>query len=267
MAAAVPFCREAGQGPTVVCLHSNASHSGQWRGLMDRLADRFHVVAVDGYGAGKSPEWTGPGGPTLADEVALLAPVLARASTPAFLVGHSYGAAVALKAALLHPGRFAGLAVYEPTLFELVDQRSPPPNDADGIRAAVAGAVACLAQQDEDGAARCFIDFWMGAGAWERMPAERKPAMAHSVRHVQHWATALTTEPATLADLRALTMPVLCMAGDRSPRSSLGVMEVLLTALPQARELRFPKLGHMAPVTHPEPVNAAVDDFLQTLVR
>ncbi len=267
MAAAVPFCRESGHGPTVVCLHSNASHSGQWRPLTERLADRFHVVAVDGYGAGKSPEWTGPGGPTLADEVELLQTVLARASTPAFLVGHSYGAAVALKAALMHPGRFAALAVYEPTLFRLVDQRSPPPNDADGIRAAVAAAVARLAQDDEDGAARCFIDFWMGAGSWDRMPAERKPAMAHAVRHVQHWADALMGEPATLADLRGLDMPVLCMAGDRSPRSSLGVMELLLAALPQAQELRFPSLGHMAPVTHPEPVNAEIARFLQALVR
>ncbi len=31
-----PFFREAGTGPGVVCLHSNASTSGQWRGLMDR---------------------------------------------------------------------------------------------------------------------------------------------------------------------------------------------------------------------------------------
>jgi pimeloyl-ACP methyl ester carboxylesterase len=251
----------------VVCLHSNASHSGQWRPLMDRLADRFHVVAVDGYGAGKSPEWTGRGGPTLADEVELLQPVLERAGRPAFLVGHSYGAAVALKAALMNPRRFAGLAVYEPTLFQLVNQGSAPPNDVDGIRDAVSAAVARLAQDDEDGAARCFIDFWMGAGAWDRMPAERKPAMARSVRHVRHWADALMGEPATLADLRGLAMPVLCMAGDRSPRSSLAVMELLLKALPQAQELRFPSLGHMAPVTHPEPVNEQVDLFLQSLVR
>jgi len=84
---------------------------------------------------------------------------------------------------------------------------------------------------------------------------------------VQHWADALTKETATAADLRALTMPVLCMAGERSPRSSLAVMELLLPALPQAREVRFPALGHMAPVTQPEPVNAEIDSFLRSLVR
>jgi hypothetical protein len=32
-----PFFREAGVGPGVVCLHSNAASSNQWRGLMDLL--------------------------------------------------------------------------------------------------------------------------------------------------------------------------------------------------------------------------------------
>lgn len=266
MAPAEPFFRAAGRGPSVICLHSNASHSGQWRGLMERLADRFHVVAVDGYGAGKSPEWTTPRALTMADEVELLQPVLATASTPAYLVGHSYGAAVALKAALLHPGRFGALVLYEPTFFQLVQQRSPPPNDVDGIVNAVAAAAACLASDDRDGAARCFIDFWMGAGAWDRTPAERRPAMAESVRNVQRWADTIMGEPATLADLRGLELPVLCLAGGRSPRSSLSVMELLLTALPQAEAVTFPSLGHMAPVTHPDQVNPGIERFLQKVV-
>ncbi len=43
----VAFVREAGSGPAVICLHSNASTSGQWRGLMERLAPKFRVLAVD----------------------------------------------------------------------------------------------------------------------------------------------------------------------------------------------------------------------------
>ena len=73
-----PFFREAGSGPGVVCLHANASSSGQWRGLMDVLAPRFHVLAPDSYGAGKGPAW--PNWQIgLKDEAALLEPVFARA--------------------------------------------------------------------------------------------------------------------------------------------------------------------------------------------
>jgi len=52
-----PYVREAGAGPAVICTHANASTSGQWRNLMELLSPRYHVLAVDSYGAGKSPEW------------------------------------------------------------------------------------------------------------------------------------------------------------------------------------------------------------------
>lgn len=261
----VPFSRESGSGPTVVCLHSNASHSGQWRGLMERLAGRFHVVAVDSYGAGKSPEWPSDRVITLADEVELLAPVLAAASTPAYLVGHSYGASVALKAALMHPGRFGGLALYEPTFFTIVERVTP--REVDGIRNAVTTSAASLDRGDGDGAARAFIDFWMGAGSWDATPAERKPAMVQSVKNIRRWAHALMTEPATVEDLRKITEPVLCMTGAKSPRSSLSVAEMLMQTLPYAQRVAFPGLGHMAPVTHPDPVNTEIERFLQEVAR
>ena len=73
----------------------------------------------------------------LRDEVELLAPAFAAAGGPCVLVGHSYGAAVALVAAATYPERVRALALYEPTLFALVDAGEPPPNDADGIKAAV----------------------------------------------------------------------------------------------------------------------------------
>ncbi len=41
-----PFFREAGAGPGVVCIHSNASTSGQWRGLMDLLSPDDIAMAV-----------------------------------------------------------------------------------------------------------------------------------------------------------------------------------------------------------------------------
>src|SRR5215470_4544290 len=98
-----PFFREAGTGAGIVCLHANASSSGQWRGLMELLAPSFRVLAPDLYDAGKSPQWPSDRCLQLTDEAALIEPVLARAGSPLALVGHSYGAAVALIAALAQP--------------------------------------------------------------------------------------------------------------------------------------------------------------------
>src|SRR4249919_2913801 len=126
-----PFFREAGSGPGVVCVHSNASTSGQWRALMDVLAPRFHVLAPDSYGSGKSPDWLSDRVISLRDEVALIDPVLARAGSPLALVGHSYGAAIALIAALSDPARVRVMALYEPTLFALLGAEAPPPNETE----------------------------------------------------------------------------------------------------------------------------------------
>ncbi|MBC8057020.1 MAG: alpha/beta fold hydrolase, partial [Rhizobiales bacterium] len=216
----IPFYREAGAGPGVVCLHSNASSSSQWRALSDLLAPRFHVLAPDSFGAGKSPPWPTGRPVGLLDEVALLEPVFARAGEPFALVGHSYGAAVALMAAFAQPARVRALALYEPTLFALLDAESAPPNEADGIRAAVTSAGAALDAGDPDRAAECFIDYWMGAGAWRRTPDARKGPIVASVANVRGWGAALMGEPTPLHAFAALDVPVLYMVGRDSPASS-----------------------------------------------
>ena len=257
------FFREAGSGPGVVCLHSNASSSGQWRALMERLAPGFRVLAPDSYGAGKSPAWPTERPVRLSDEAALLEAAFARAGDPFALVGHSYGAAVALIAALAHPHRVRALALYEPTLFSLVDAESAPSNDADGIRDAVARASAALDAGNPADAARCFIDYWMGAGAWDRTPEPRKEPIAGAIVNVRGWANALFGEPTPLEAFAALDAPVLYMTGKNSPASSTGVARLLTSVLPRVEVVQFEGLGHMGPVTHPEVVNEAISRFLE----
>jgi len=264
---AEPYFREAGAGPGVVCLHANASSSGQWRGLMELLAPRFRVFAVDSYDSGKSPSWPSDRVITLRDEAELIEPVLDRAGSPLVLVGHSYGAAAALIAALRNPARVRAMALYEPTLFALLEAERRSPNEADGIRNAVARAALQLDRGNEDGAAEQFIDYWMEPGAWQRTPAERKPPIAASVRNVRRWAHALFTEPTPLAAFRSFDVPVLYMVGGRSTASAHGVARILIAALPRVEVVEFAELGHMGPVTQPGRVNEAIVRFLAKLYR
>lgn len=258
-----PFFREAGSGPGVVCTHANASTSGQWRGLMELLAPKFRVLAPDSYGSGKSPEWPSDRVISLRDEVALIEPVLERAGSPLALVGHSYGAAISLVAALSDPGRVRAMALYEPTLFALIDAKGPPPNDADGIRSVVADASIALAAGNRDAAARLFIDYWMGEGSWEKTPEQRKAPIAASVINMRRWGHALLTEPTPLAAFRSLDIPVLYMVGGRSTTSACGVARLLTKVLPRVEVVEFEELGHMGPVTHPERVNEVIARFLE----
>lgn len=260
-----PFFRESGSGPGVVCLHANASTSSQWRGLAALLSPSFRVFAVDSYDCGKSPHWPSDRVISLHDEVALLAPVLARAGSPRALVGHSYGGAVALVAALANPGAVRALALYEPTIFSLLDTESPPPNEADGIRNTVAGACTALDAGDSEAAAERFIDYWMGPGSWKQTPEQRKPAIAASITNVRRWAYALFNEPTPLQAFAALDLPVLYMLGKQSTPSAHGVARLLTATLPRVKVVEFEDLGHMGPVTHPDVVDGVIHQFLQTV--
>jgi pimeloyl-ACP methyl ester carboxylesterase len=260
-----PHVREAGAGAPVVCLHSNASSSSQWRGLMELLSPTHHVLAPDSYGSGKSPDWPSARSITLADEVTLLAPLLARLQPPVTLVDHSYGAAVALKAALTSALPLRALVLYESTLFSLIDAATPQPNDADGIRQAVAAASAALDRGDRDAAACAFIDYWMGPGSWAATPAQRRQPIADSVANVRRWAHALFTEPTPVEAFGRLDIPVLYMIGKRSTASARGVAQRLIPALRRVQVLELDALGHMGPITHPELVNAEIRHFLERI--
>ena len=87
---------------------------------MEQLGDRYHVIAADLYGSGKSPAWPGERPLWIDDQIAFLAPAFERAGERFHLVGHSFGGAIALKAALGLKPRLASLVLYEPVLFAVL---------------------------------------------------------------------------------------------------------------------------------------------------
>lgn len=258
-----PFVREAGAGAGVVCIHSSASSSGQWRPLMDQLADRFRVLAPDLYGSGKSPAWPDGRALSLADEVALLEPVFASAGDRFHLVGHSYGGAVALKAALVQPERIESLVLIEPVLFAFLVAEDPDQPAAREIAAVRDETTAAVERGDAEGAAERFVEYWNGPGAWAATPATRRGAIAKAVTHVVAEWQAIFTEPTPLAALARLDVETTLIVGSRSPDSSKGVVRLLARTLPRLTLVELPGVGHMSPLTHPDRVGAAIAAHLE----
>jgi pimeloyl-ACP methyl ester carboxylesterase len=258
----IPFYREQGSGTGVVCLHSNAATSAQWRALSDLLADRYRVIAVDSYGAGKSPAWPTDFPVHLEHEVKLVEAVFERAGDAFHLVGHSYGAAVAMKLATMHPQRVRSIVIYEPTLFYLVANGDVLTSPAEGIWRAATDAADAIDRGDSFAAAERFIDFWMGEGAWASMPPARQTVVAGSMQNVRGWRDALMAPSAPLAAFAALDVPVLLICGDQSPESSLAVARLLAKSLKRVTLAPQPGLGHMGPITNPERINPEIARFL-----
>jgi len=97
---------EKGEGEPIVLLHGNGSMIQDWAtsGVIDSLASRYRVIAFDrpGYGHSARPRFTLWTPEAQAD---LLAEALRRLDiSRAVVVGHSWGAMVAMALAQRHPG-------------------------------------------------------------------------------------------------------------------------------------------------------------------
>ena len=114
-----PSYREAGSGPGVLCLHANASSSGQWRGLMDLLAPKFRVLAPDLYDVGSSPRWPSDRVIQLQDEVELVEPVLERAGARLALIGVGAGVVLGLGLMRLASSLLYGVTASDPVIYTL----------------------------------------------------------------------------------------------------------------------------------------------------
>ena len=109
------FYREAGpqDAPTILLLHGFPSSSRMWQPLLDRLADRFHLLAPDypGFGHSDAPSHTEFA--YTFDHLAAVVGHLTQALglTKYTLVVQDYGGPVGFRLAIAHPERLDALIV------------------------------------------------------------------------------------------------------------------------------------------------------------
>jgi pimeloyl-ACP methyl ester carboxylesterase len=249
--------------PSVVTLHASASSARQWQPLATALAPRFRVHAVDLHGHGERSPWRGARSLSLADDAALVAPLLMREGD-VHLVGHSYGGAVALKVAAMYPQHVRSVTVYEPVMFRwLVEAQATEVGDVLGVVDAIRHHLAFGSAFD---AGRTFIDFWSGEGAWQSMAAPRRESIAARMRTVASHFTALLLEPLALREVARLCIPTMVLTGARTVRVMHRLAETLRGTL-RACHREVADAGHMGPITHAEIVNREVLAFLDDSAR
>jgi pimeloyl-ACP methyl ester carboxylesterase len=101
----------SGDGPALVLVHGASADHTRWEGVLPLLEPHVSVYAMDRRGRGGSGDRADY---RLEDEVADVVAVV-DAVGPAALFGHSYGAVLALEAAL-RTGNVRRLLIYEPAV-------------------------------------------------------------------------------------------------------------------------------------------------------
>lgn len=239
-----------GSGPPLVLVHGSFSdHRSNWEFVAPLLSERFTVHAVARRGRGQTDATTGH---RLEDEAQDIAAVVRSIDEPVFLLGHSYGAQVALAAALEVPDRLRKLVLYE----------APWP-DAIGAQA-MAGLEALALAGDWERFAQSFFGDLLAVPAPELqglMASELWPPIVADAKASLRDLRALTRYGFDAQRFRALRMPVLLQIGSESPRA-LYITDALAEVLPDVRVEVLPGQAHEGMTTAPAMYGEAVSRFL-----
>jgi len=245
----------AGKKPALL-LHCSLAHSGAWEGVAHALSDRLRLTAPDLVGHGR-----GPAHDPARDyhDQATEAAKGHLPDAPCHLIGHSFGATVALRLALDHPGRVASLTLIEPVLFAAA--RGLPGWQRQ--MAEFAGLNAAFANGDQALATRLFLSVWGEGADFDDLPAAQRAYLQDRIWVVAASRAALEDDAARLVPrLSQLTCPVLLIEGDRSPPVIAEIQGALGAAFPGHRRAQIAAAGHMVPITHPRQVAAEIRELV-----
>ena len=246
--------RTFGSGPrNAVALHCSLAQGAAWAGVAAGLPG-VTLLAPDLPGHGRSPDWDG-----VTDYHSLTTrAVLALMEAPCDLIGHSFGATVALGIALEHPDLVRTLTLIEPVLFAAARAAAAPAFAHH--RADMAAFEQLFRSGDRRAAAAAFQAVWGGAPLTD-LPARMQDYIVARIDLIVAAAPALEDDTAGLlapGRIEALAVPVLLVEGARSPSVIGAIQTELARRMSQARRGVIEGAGHMVPITHAAQVATAI---------
>jgi pimeloyl-ACP methyl ester carboxylesterase len=242
--------QRVGTGAPLLVIHPSLAAARAMLPLVQALNQG--AVLFDMPGHGGSADWDGRG-----DYQTVTAGIAAALAPPcAHVIGHSFGATVALRLAVDRPDKVARLTLVEPVFFAAA--RGTPAWDAH--RTAFRPFEAAVARQDWPAAAAAFNALW-GAAPWDSLPDRARAAMVRRIPLIPAGAPAIEDDNAGLLAsglLTRLTCPVTLIRGADSPPVIAAIHARLAALIPGATDHVIPGAGHMVPITHPRAVAGVI---------
>jgi proline iminopeptidase len=278
------YARAIGNGQPIVVLHGGPDFDSAYLlPDLDRLADRYRLIYYDQRGRGRSAADVGPDEVTLASDIDDLDKVRQSFRLESkTLLGHSWGAVLALEYALRHPARVSRLILMNPAPVSASDvamfRKGYTQKIGDANMDRQKQIVAGKAYQEGDPDA-----------VIERYRIHFKPALARSDDYEKLMSAmraafvsqgkdgivkARAAEDRLMRDtwdkpdydlqpqLRTLNIPTLVIAGDHD-FIPMETVEHIAQAIPNAKLVSLTNCGHFTYLECAGDVRSAFDDFFQ----
>ncbi|WP_299655911.1 alpha/beta fold hydrolase [uncultured Tateyamaria sp.] len=235
----------AGEGQNVVLLHGVGLRAEAWNAQIDSLATGYCVTAIDLPGHGNSARLENAR--SVSDYVDVIRRILPAKS---LVVGHSFGAMIALELAWRHPDNIAGVAA-----LNAIHKRGKEAAQAVNTRAQSLNS-------KTNGDPEPTLRRWFGDEETPARTACRKwltdvdPAGYKST-----YSVFAHSDGPTEAELKSICCPALFMTGGDEPNSTPAMSNSMAALAPLGRARIVPGAAHMMPMTHADAVIDALSDL------
>ena len=250
---------QAGSGTPLVLVHGGWTDRSTWDPVFPMLSGHFRAIRYDRRGYGESQR---PGARLSQHAADLLALIRTLGLERVILVGNSFGAAVALRAALAQDGAISLVVAHEPPLFEMLEAEPRHSALAARIRAAVGGTLEAVRNRDYELAARRYVEGVTScSGAWQYLPASLQQSFVENAPVFLDEAGNFGDFGLEASELRRCAERLVITRGGRSSPYLRFIAEALSAALPEARAHVFSGAGHVPHASCPDEFVARLLDF------
>jgi len=231
--------------PVVICIHGAGGSHLSWPPELRRLAGA-RVLVLDLPGHGRS---TGAGRQTIDEYVALLLAFIDSLQlSPAIIMGHSMGGAIAQQMTLAHPDRVRGLVLL-----------------GSGARLRVAPAILQGILDDFESAIEIICEWAYGPDTPDDLTLSGRQMMAQTSPQVMHGDFLACDTFDIMPRLNEIDAPTLVITGSADRLTPPKYANTLAENIPAAKLVLVENAGHMVMLERPQEVASAVARFLSSL--
>ena len=254
---------EKGEGQPVIFIHGTLDDFRAWHFQVDQFAEKYHVISYSRRYAYPN-QWPGNGDDnTIINNATDLAELIIKKLNlaPAHLIGHSYGAFIALYVAYQHPEIVRTLVLGEPPVISLLEGN--PQYYDKHLDMILENTFKAIYRRETENAVRIFLDGVRGKeGYFNQLPSDTRANIMENVKSLGG-ELASAIQPFTCEDAQRITVPTLLMRGELSPKYLHHIIDTLARCIPNNEQITIPDESHyLGRSTKPKLFNGKVIEFL-----